>query len=121
MKTALLVIAHGSRNVEANNDLHHMVGELRQRGVYAVVEPAFLELTEPTIQEGGRRCVEQGATRVILLPFFLSPGVHARQDLQEYRQRLGEEFSAVEFTLAEPLGKHPLLIEILLERAEERL
>src|SRR5260370_17532117 len=78
VKTGLLVIAHGSRQDEANGDLHQIVAEMRRRGRYPIVEPGFLELTEPAIETAAERCVEQGARRIILLPYFLSAGVHVR-------------------------------------------
>ncbi|MBL8796849.1 MAG: CbiX/SirB N-terminal domain-containing protein [Planctomycetia bacterium] len=117
MTTALLLIAHGSRQEEANADLHHVVLEMRRRGRYAVVEACFLELAQPDIASGGQRCVEQSAARVILLPYFLSAGVHVRRDLTAARQLLAERFPQTEFLLAEPLGRHPLLLEVIAERA----
>jgi sirohydrochlorin ferrochelatase len=119
MKTALLLIAHGSREPEANADLYHVVAALRQRGEYAIVEPAFLELAEPNSDEAGGRCVEQGADRVVILPYFLSAGVHVRRDLTDIRARLVARFPNVDFALAEPLGRHPQLIDIVAERARE--
>ncbi len=119
MKTALLLMAHGSRNPAANDDLHHLAGVMRERGRYAVVEAAFLELADPAIDVAGRHCVAQGAARVVMLPYFLSAGVHVRQDLQTFRDRLAAEFPSVEFLLAEPLGRHPLLTEIVAQRARE--
>jgi sirohydrochlorin ferrochelatase len=118
VKTALLLIAHGSRQEEANADLFHVVAGLRARG-QAIVEASFLELAEPGIEEGGCRCVAQGAERVILLPYFLSAGVHVRRDLAEARVKLAERFAAVEFRLAEPLGRHPLLLDVVADRARE--
>src|SRR5437899_9336939 len=106
MKTALLLIAHGSRQEEANADLHHIVDALAQRGTYAHVQASFLELAEPGIEEGGGVCVQQGTERVILLPYFLSAGVHVRRDLTAARERLAERFPDVMFILAEPLGRH---------------
>jgi sirohydrochlorin ferrochelatase len=119
MKTALLLIAHGSREPDANNDLHALADALRGRGEYAILEASFLELAEPTIEAAGRRCVEQGAERVILLPYFLSAGVHVKRDLQRYRDELATQFPVVEVLLAQPLGRHPLLREIVLQRAKE--
>jgi sirohydrochlorin ferrochelatase len=119
MKTALLLIAHGSRNAVANDDLLALAGALRQAGPYSPVEASFLELAEPTIDAAGRRCVLQKAERVILLPYFLSAGVHVRRDLQNQRDRLAREFSTVEFILAEPIGRHSLLCEVVLQRAKE--
>jgi sirohydrochlorin ferrochelatase len=114
---ALLLIAHGSRQPEANGDLFQLVASIRARSEYAIVEPAFLELAEPTIAGAAQRCVQQGAQEVIMLPYFLSAGVHVLRDLTEARARLAEKFPGARFHLAEPLGRHPLLIEIVLERA----
>ena len=118
-KTALLLIAHGSRQDEANADLLYMVAEMRKTGDYAIVEGAYLELSAPTIQEATARCVAQGAEKVVLLPYFLSAGVHVRQDLTAIRQKLAMDNPSVEFRLAEPLGPHPLLLEIVAQRARQ--
>jgi len=118
--TALLLVAHGSRRAEANDDLAHVAAALRGRG-HAVVEASFLELAEPGIDEGGARCVGQGAECVVLVPYFLSAGVHVRHDLAEARRRLAERFPGVEFRLAEPLGRHPLLLDAIADRAHEAL
>ena len=115
METALLLIAHGSRQLEANADLHHVVEAMQRRG-YAVVEASFLELAEPNIEEGGTRCVARGACRVVLLPYFLSAGVHVRRDLTAARDRLAARFPGVEFRLADPLGRHPLLLDVVADR-----
>jgi sirohydrochlorin ferrochelatase len=118
VKTALLLIAHGSRQAEANADLDHVADGLRQRG-HPIVEASFLELAEPGIEEGGARCVTQGAARVVLVPYFLSAGTHVRRDLSAARACLAARFPAVEFRLAEPLGRHPLLLDVLADRVRE--
>jgi sirohydrochlorin ferrochelatase len=118
MKTALLLIAHGSRRAEANADLEHLAGCLRARG-HAVVEPSYLELAEPDIDTAGARCVGQGASRVVLVPYFLSAGTHVRRDLAAARERLAGRFPEVDFRLAEPLGRHPLLADVVAQRARE--
>lgn len=118
MQTALLLIAHGSRQSEANADLHHVAEDLKLRG-YPVVEASFLELAEPCIEAGGARCVGRGARRVVMVPYFLSAGVHVRRDLTAAKEALARQFPEVEFRLAEPLGRHPLLLEVVAERARE--
>jgi sirohydrochlorin ferrochelatase len=116
-RTALLLIAHGSREVEANADLFHVVAEMRRRCFYNIVEASFLELAEPTVEQAGARCAEQGAQRVILLPYFLSAGIHVQRDLTALCARLSSRHPEVTFALAEPLGRHPLLVEVLVDRA----
>jgi sirohydrochlorin ferrochelatase len=118
-RTALLLIAHGSRRPEANADLEHVAAGMRQRGRYPIVRVSFLELAEPGVEAGGVACVEAGATDVILLPYFLSPGKHVTEDLAAIRDRLADRFPGVRFVLAEPLGRHPLLLDVLEQRASE--
>jgi sirohydrochlorin ferrochelatase len=117
-KTALLLIAHGSRQAEANADLDHVAAEMRRRGPYDIVEVSFLELAEPSGEQAGGRCVARGAERVILLPYFLSAGVHVRRDLSAICSRLAGRFPDVAFRLAEPVGRHPLMLDILADRAK---
>ncbi|HEX3151628.1 MAG TPA: CbiX/SirB N-terminal domain-containing protein [Gemmataceae bacterium] len=117
MPTALLLIAHGSRRPEANADLEHLAGVLRERGEYLHIQPSYLELCEPGIMAGGDRCVAAGATHVVMVPYFLSAGMHVTEDLTQKRNELATRYPAVEFVLAEPLGRHQLLAEIVIERA----
>jgi sirohydrochlorin ferrochelatase len=114
--TAVLLIAHGSRRAEANHDLIRLAEEIRARALYPIVETAYLELAEPAIIAGGATCVAAGATRVKLLPYFLSAGAHVVEDLERHRQELTGRFPGIEFELCPPLGLHPLMIEIVLDR-----
>ena len=118
MEPALLLIAHGSRQPDANADLAYVADELRRRG-RRIAEASYLELASPNIDEGGARCAAAGATCVVLLPYFLSAGVHVLRDLTAARDRLAARFPGVEFRLAEPLGRHPLLLDVVTERARE--
>src|SRR5215218_2819617 len=115
-QTAVLLIAHGSRHAPANDDLHQLAARLAAQGNYAIVEPSFLELAEPDIAAGGRRCVERGATRVLLVPYFLSAGVHLLRDLTAARDALRRRHPGVEFRLGAALGPHPLLERLVAER-----
>ena len=119
LSTAVLLIAHGSRRRSANEDLVKLAALVAERGQYEVVEVSCLELLEPTISTGGRTCVDRGARRVLMLPYFLSAGVHVVNDLEEQRQRLAEQFPNVEFVLCPHLGLHPLMAEIVLSRLHE--
>jgi sirohydrochlorin ferrochelatase len=117
--TAVLLIAHGSRQGPANDDLHELAGRIAARGEYPIVESCFLELAEPDIPTGGDRCVERGATRVLMVPYFLSAGVHLTRDMVAAREELAERHPGVEFRLGRPLGPDPLLDQVVLERIRQ--
>jgi sirohydrochlorin ferrochelatase len=119
--TALLLIAHGSRRAEANADLDRLAATLRSRGEFVVVQPSYLELCEPAIAAGGDMCVAGGADLVVMVPYFLSPGRHVTEDLTAARDELSRRHPAVAFVLAGPLGSHPLMTKIVIERVQDAL
>ena len=118
-KTAVLLIAHGSRNPAANQDLFDLATRLAAAGDHPIIEASFLELAEPDILEGGRRCVERGAGRVLMAPYFLSMGVHLVRDLADAREELSRTYPNIVFELGRPLGPDPLLDELVKNRVRE--
>src|SRR5262245_49321671 len=82
-KTAILLLGHGSRAKEANAAMYQVAGDLKQQGDYPVVECAFLEFNAPDIAGGLTLCKEQGAKRIIIIPYFLQAGMHVLKDLPQ--------------------------------------
>ena len=117
--TAILLIAHGSRHEPANDDLRRMAVAMADGGDYPIVEAAFLELADPDIPAGGAACVARGADRVLMIPYFLSAGVHLVRDLTAARDALIAGHPGAEFVLGAPLGPHPLLQQLVGERVRE--
>jgi sirohydrochlorin ferrochelatase len=118
-RTAVLLIAHGSRHEPANEELRDLAARMTSRGGHSIVEPCFLELAEPDIATGGGRCVERGAGLVLMVPYFLSSGVHLLRDLTAARDSLAGRFPGAEFRLGPPLGPHPLLDQLVASRVSD--
>ncbi len=118
-RTAVLLIAHGSREPAANNDLNELADRLAAESEHPIVVACFLELAEPDIASGGERCVAEGATRVLMVPYFLSAGVHLRRDLTAAREELERRHPGIEFRLGAPLGPHLLLDALVAARIRE--
>ena len=116
-RRALLLIDHGSRRAQANALLDDVTELVKLRlGTGSIVEPAHMELAKPNIAEGFARCVEQGATRVIVHPFMLAPGRHVSEDLPRLVAEAAEAHEGVAFVMAEPLGSHPGVIDAVVDR-----
>lgn len=115
MKAALL-IAHGSRRPEANADLAAIAEQVRAAGPVDLVEIAYLELAQPDIPSAAAECVERGATEIRMLPYFLSMGRHVSEDLERYRAEFASRYPDRRFVLCPPLGLHPKIVEVVLER-----
>jgi sirohydrochlorin ferrochelatase len=121
MTTAILLIAHGSRRPEANADLQQAAALLRPSVQPVLVETAYLELAEPSIPAGLQRCIDQGATSIRLLPYFLSAGSHVTRDLERFRREFAAAHPACDCRLCPPLGLHAGVIAALVDRSREEL
>lgn len=119
MKTALLVMVHGSPLPVANEDMYAVVDVVRERGVYPIVEVGFMEINKPLIPEAIARCVEQGAERVLAVPYFLHTGNHVTDDLPGLLEEAQEQYPVVQFLMGDYLGHDPLMMDVIAERAAE--
>ena len=119
IRSGVLVVGHGSRRQEANDDVREAARKIGERGGFPLVEAAFLEIEQPTIAEGFTRLVERGAAQVTVHPYFLSPGRHTRGDLPREVRAAAASFPGVSYQITEPLSAHPLVIEASVERIRE--
>lgn len=120
-KTAILLMGHGSRVSEANDALRVVADQVRKEGGFEIVEVSFRELHSPDIQAGIDRCVEQGAQRILLSPYFLFAGAHVLEDLPDEMDQAKKRYPDLEMAMGQPLGIHPKLGEIVCERVAEGL
>jgi len=118
MKTALLVMVHGSPRPAANEDMFRVVEEVRARGLFALVHVGFMECNEPDIPDAVDACVAQGAEKVIAVPYFLHTGTHVADDLPALLEDAQRRHSGVLFQMGRYLGASPQLTEILATRAQ---
>lgn len=115
-KDGVIIVDHGSRRQESNLMLNDFVAMFRARTCYKIVEPAHMELVEPTIKDAFGKCVQQGASRVIVSPYFLSPGRHWKQDIPALVAEASKEQSNVPYIVTAPLGLHELMVDVMNDR-----
>ena len=125
-KTALIIVDHGSVRAAANQLLDDVTARVKRagNGRYVAVEPAHMELAEPSIGAAFDACVAAGADAVVVTLFFLSPGRHARDDIPRLVAEAAARHADVKWTVTEPLGLNERLAELLLAStadAEETL
>ncbi|MBW7474343.1 sirohydrochlorin chelatase [Paenibacillus oenotherae] len=119
-ETAILVIGRGSSDPDANSDLFKMSRLLWERMNVKFVETAFIGVTAPLMEEGIERCVRLGAKHVFVMPYFLFTGVLIKR-MEELVAGLAGKYPGCDFTLAGYFGLHPVLQDVLKERAVEAL
>jgi sirohydrochlorin ferrochelatase len=115
-RIGLIVVDHGSRRSASNEMLEVMAGMVADTVPYDIVEPAHMELAEPSIATAFDRCVARGAELVVVSPYFLLPGRHWNQDIPTLTAEAAELHPGVPFLVAAPLGLHPLMASVVESR-----
>jgi len=121
MKTAILLMAHGSRMVLANDTAREVAKMVREMTGFEIVEVSFRELHEPNIQEGIDACVAKGAQRILLKPYFLFMGAHVQHDLPQEIAEARKRHPGLIMEMGAHLGVHRKLAEVEAERIGEAL
>ena len=99
--------------------LLEFVEQYRDATQYEIVEPAHMELAEPTIQQAFDRCVAKGATRIVVMPYFLAPGRHWKIDIPNLTAQAAVAHEGIDFLVTEPIGLHPLMKQVVESRIDE--
>ena len=116
---ALILFAHGSRVESANEGVRAVARDLAQMGSFRQVAPAFLELGQPDLAGAVSGLVRQGFRQVVVVPYFLTFGLHMEQDLPQLISGIQEAHPGLEIRVAPPLEGHPGLVQVLAERARQ--
>jgi sirohydrochlorin ferrochelatase len=123
MQTGIILVDHGSRLSESNQMLEAVTRQFARRFAerFEIVEPAHMEIAEPSIATAYDRCAARGARMIIVLPFFLGPGKHWTHDIPRLTAEAAQKFKQTEFRVAAPLGVDDLILDLLAKRIDEQL
>jgi sirohydrochlorin ferrochelatase len=113
------VFGHGSSVESANDAVRAMAAAAAGEGAWDLYETAFLECA-PRLNEAVATLVAAGAESILVLPYFLTLGIHLQRDLPKLVEALTREHG-IPIRVTPPLDGHPELGHILVSRALEAL
>ena len=114
----VIIVDHGSRRRESNEMLHEATARFAAQSQFSIVEPAHMELAEPTIAQAFDRCVERGATEIVVFPYFLSPGRHWTEDIPRLAAAAAEKHPEIKWFVTAPFGLHPGMLAVINDRIQ---
>ena len=105
----------------ANDAVRVIVEQFATAGGYSLHDTAFLDCAPPTLAESIDSLVERGAERILVVPYFLTLGIHLQRDLPSIIAKISEKHHGMDIRVTPPLDGHPALSQILLERTRAGL
>ena len=115
MKTAVVILGHGSKNSSSGDPLRQVAGEVKKLGSYEIVEYAFLQHCDPDPQTAIESCVRQNAGRIVIVPFFMQPGAHVARDIPVLAGQARRKYPAVDILVTDFAGSHSLMTKIIMD------
>ena len=119
MREGIIVLAHGSQGPRAVETLRETASQVRSSLGGAWVILAFLQFNHPSLAEAIAAAAGEGLDQVIVVPFFLAPGVHVEQDIPRELEEARGRHPGMRILYARALGADPRIAEILLDRVAE--
>ena len=119
MGQTVILLGHGSRVPGAARDMERIAALLGQKYGCDIVEICFLSRLGPHLPEIIEKCVDQGLTRIIVIPYFLHEGLHIRIDIPETLREESYKYPHVEFILGKHLGFDDILTDLVWKRIKE--
>lgn len=111
-----ILLSHGSKVKESNDASAKVLEEVRK--TIKNVQLAFLELAEPDFGSAVKALKESGMTHINVLPLFLAPGKHVREDVPHLCETFGKQYE-IEIIQLQHIGANSgyiKLIENILEQ-----
>jgi sirohydrochlorin cobaltochelatase len=131
MKVGVVIVGHGSRVPETRGIYEAIAGIVRARSGYEV-RVGYMKHHRPNLLEAVQGLIDEGYRRIVVVPLFIVPGLHVRDDIPILLgKKDGEvpEFGysrvnappGVEIIYADAIGADPRLAEVVLDRVSKAL
>ena len=117
MAPALLLVGHGSKDMEGNVDFLKMVERARPRFPGRLLKGAFIEFCAPEVPEGLDLLVAEGARDVTVIPVILFAAGHAKMDIPGSLDAARRRHPGVSFRYGAPIGVQSGLFNVLRAKA----
>jgi len=118
IKRAIIIVDHGSRQPDANEALEQ-VARLVGARTGGDVFPAHMELAEPSLGQAFDSAIAAGATFIVVVPYFISPGRHSREDIPRICAAAASRHPGVRWHCSAPVGLDRMMADLVVRRISE--
>jgi sirohydrochlorin ferrochelatase len=116
---AVLLIGYGSVLPGIGTAMIRLAARIQGAGIAPIAGAGFIAGCRPSFREALESCVAQGAKEVIVQPYTLVEDEPVRRDLKRLIESASGAFPDISVRVARPLGDHPALAQVALQRATE--
>ena len=103
---ALLIVAHGSRRKDSNDEVCRLADRIRENSgpAFDFVTPSFQEISSPQVDSAIADLADEGVTEITVFPYFLAAGSHVFNDIPRIIEEQKELYPTIHFEILPHLG-----------------
>jgi precorrin-8X/cobalt-precorrin-8 methylmutase len=116
--TCLVLVGRGTTDPDANGDVAKMARMLEEGMGFGAAQVCYSGTAAPLVSDGLKAAARMGYVRLIVLPFFLFDGVLVKR-IYAAADDIAEREPGIEVLKAGYFGVHPLVADVMIERAAE--
>jgi sirohydrochlorin cobaltochelatase len=112
---ALILFGHGARDSRWRDPFDRLVSLWAAQHPNTLVELAFLELMEPSLEQAIVSLIAAGASEVVVVPVFFGQGGHLRNDFPVLLFNCQEKFPAIKLSATPAVGEDEAVLQAIIE------
>ena len=113
----VMIIGHGSKDPNAQMSLDYIVNGLKNS--YRNVSRCWLEIEQPDIFEGIKKCEKDNPEVLVIVFYFLHEGAHVKTDINNDLLPALDNSTLKKTYITKHLGTDEKMIDLIIERAKE--
>lgn len=113
----VMIIGHGSKDPNAQMSLNYIVDELKDS--YRNVSRCWLEIEQPDIFEGIKKCEKDEPKVLVIVFYFLHEGAHVKTDINNDLIPALKDSNLKDTFITKHIGTDEKIIDLIIERAKE--
>ena len=117
---ALIILAHGSRRKESNEEIKNLAIHIKTliKKEFEIVDYAFLEVAKPSLTNSIKNMVSNNVSEITIFPYFLNSGVHIKDDIPDIVRKARRKYPECKSKLSAPIGAYKKMPEIILKQLQ---
>ena len=112
---AIVLFGHGARDARWREPFDRLVTLWKAQYPNVLVELAFLELMQPSLEEAISSLSTAGATEVVVVPVFFGQGGHLRNDFPVLLTACQEKFPGIQLSATPAVGEDAAVLQAIID------
>ncbi|AWW44061.1 cobalamin biosynthesis protein CbiX [Polynucleobacter paneuropaeus] len=112
---AIILFGHGARDPRWREPFDRLASLWRSQHPQTLIELAFLEMMQPSLEEAVASLGALGATQITVVPVFFGQGGHLRNDFPVLLDACRAQFPNIVLSATPAVGEDPSVLQAIVD------